>query len=253
MKEFDNLVDEIQSEPWADTGRPGAVIHPWWTEHSGWPNAVQIPIADSVAWQRAIAAIIRDEERRLPRRHMIAQNIANVRLAAHIEDLVPEAELLNFHYALPEAVEWNRGLHRAIGCDETGFMGRSDASDRRQARWLGRLVMSGGALFNHLDYSFTVGREDGSDVENDAPGGGGSAIRRQLAILSRFLLTFDLARLEPDPWVVDAAPGLATWAPSSPGSEYAIYVESRGPTEVRLRLPRGASARTGFRGTKAAV
>lgn len=75
LKEFDNLVDEMQSEPWADTVRHGAVIHPWWTEHSGWPNAVQIPIAESVAWQRAIAAIIRDEERRLPRRHMIAQNM----------------------------------------------------------------------------------------------------------------------------------------------------------------------------------
>ncbi len=236
LNEFDNLFYEIQNEPWADIGRNGEMIHPWWTERQGWPNAVQIPTAESVAWQRAIAAIIREEEGRLPRRHLIAQNIANFRLAVHRDDLAPEAELLNFHYALPEAVGWNRGLRRAIGCDETGFMGRADAPYRRQA-W--RFVMSGGALFNHLDYSFTVGREDGTDLENEAPGGGGPGIRRQLAILTRFLHAFDLARLEPDPWVVEAAPGLATWVLSSPGTEYAIYVEGRGPTELRLRLPAG--------------
>ena len=80
-------------------------------------------------------------------------------------------------------------------------------------------MTSGGALFNHLDDSFTVGQEDGSDIESDAPGSGGPAIRRRLVILSCFLHTFDLARLEPDPWVVEAAPGLATWARSSLASE----------------------------------
>ncbi|MCX7818014.1 MAG: hypothetical protein N2652_02190 [Kiritimatiellae bacterium] len=236
LNEFDNLFYEIQNEPWADNSRPGEVIHPWWTERRGWPNAVQIPTAESVAWQRAIAAVIRDEERRLPKRHLIAQNIANFVLAVHPDDLVPEAELLNFHYALPEAVGWNRGWKGAIGCDETGFMGREDTPYRRQA-W--RFVMSGGALFNHLDYSFTVGHEDGSDIGNEAPGGGGPTIRRQLAILSRFLHQFDLTRLEPDCLVVEAAPGVATWSLSVPGLQYAIYVEGRGPTELWLRLPPG--------------
>ena len=42
-------------------------------------------------------------------------------------------------------------------------------------------LLSGGALFNNLDYSFTVGHEDGTDATNKAPSGGGPALRRQSA------------------------------------------------------------------------
>jgi hypothetical protein len=234
---FDNLFYEIQNEPWADNRLPGEVINPYLLDRQTWPNAVEIPTAETVAWQRAIARVIADEENRLPNRHLIAQNVANFRLALNDGDLVPEASIVNFHYAYAEAAEWNRGLNRVIGCDETGFAGREDAHYRRQA-W--RFLLSGGGLLNNLDYSFTVGHEDGGDTANQAPGGGSPALRRQLKDLSDFLHRFDLARLHPDPLLVARAPGVVTHALSDPGQAHAIYVQGRSPTTLTLNLAAGS-------------
>lgn len=233
---FDNLFYEIQNEPWADNRLPGEIINPYLLDRKTWPNAVEIPTPETVAWQRAIARVITDEQSRLPNRHMVAQNVANFRLAVNDGDLVPEASIVNFHYAYPEAVEWNRGLSRAIGCDETGFAGKEDAHYRRQA-W--RFMLSGGALLNNLDYSFTVGHEDGRDTENQAPGGGSPALRRQLKVLSDFLHRFDLAQLNPDPLLVVRAPGVVTHVLSQPGKAHAIYVQGRSPTTITMNLAEG--------------
>ncbi len=45
-----------------------------------------------------------------------------------------------------------------IGNNETGFKGTADTPYRIQA-W--DFLMAGGALYNNLDYSFTVGHERG--------------------------------------------------------------------------------------------
>jgi hypothetical protein len=230
---FDNLFFEIQNEPWADSHTLGEVINPYLLDRRTWPNAVEIPTAQAVAWQRAVAQIIVDEEKRLPHRHLIAQNVANFRLALNDDDLVPEADIVNFHYAYPEVVDWNRGLNRVIGYDETGFAGKEDATYRRQA-W--NFVLSGGALFNNLDYSFSVGQEDGTDTSNQAPGGGSPALRRQLKVLSNFIHSFDLARLEPDPLLVARAPGVVAHALSHHGNAHALYLQGRGPTTLWLNL-----------------
>lgn len=236
LNSFDNLFYEIQNEPWADNHTPGDVINPYLLDRQTWPNAVEVTTAEAVAWQRAIARAITDEESRLPQRHLIAQNVANFRLALRDDDLVPEAGILNFHYAYPEAVAWNRGLKRVIGNDETGFAGKADATYRRQA-W--NFVLSGGGLFNHLDYSFTVGHEDGTDTANQAPGGGSPALRRQLKMLSEFLHRFDLARLEPDPLLVARAPGVVGRVLSQPGKAHALYLQGRSPTTLSLHLAEG--------------
>lgn len=233
---FDNLFYEIQNEPWADNHVMGDYINSYLADRHSYPNAVEVTTPESVAWQRAIARIIVDEESRLPNKHLIAQNVANFRLPLNDGDLVPEASIVNFHYAYPEAVEWNRGLKRVIGYDETGFAGNADLTYRRQA-W--NFVMSGGGLFNSLDYSFTVGKEDGTDVTNQAPGGGSPTLRRQLKVLSDFLRGFDLARLNPDTTVVYRAPGVVMRVLSEPGRQYAIYLQGRGPTTLTLNLPRG--------------
>jgi hypothetical protein len=101
------------------------------------------------------------------------------------------------------------------------------------------LRVSAGGLFNNLDYSFTVGHDDGSDTSNKAPGGGGLTLRRQLRVLSDFLHSFDLAKLQPDPLLVQRAPGVVTRVLSAPGKAYAVYVQGRGPTTLTVDLPRG--------------
>jgi len=236
LNTFDNVFLEIQNEPWADNRTMGEVINPYMTDNYRWPNAVEIPTAETVAWQAKIADIIADEESRLPKRHLIAQNIANFRLPIRPADLIPTAGLVNFHYAYPQAVTWNLSLPIAIGYDETGFAGRDDATYRRQA-W--NFLLSGGGLFNNLDYSFTVGKEDGTDTANQAPGGGSPLLRRQLKILSDFLHSFDLATLRPDRDFVRSSPGVVTRVLSHPGRAYAVYLEGRFPTELKIELPSG--------------
>lgn len=234
---FDNLFFEIQNEPWSDNHTMGDFINPYMVEHHKFPNAVEITSAASVDWQRRIAQAITDEERTLPHRHLIAQNIANFRLPVNDGDLVAEASILNFHYAYPEVVDWNRGLQRVIGYDETGFAGRDDLTYRRQA-W--NFVLSGGAIYNNLDYSFSVGHEDGMDLENNAPGGGSPTLRRQLKVLSEFIHRFELAKMNPNPMLVKRAPGVVPRVLSArDGLAHALYLQGRAPTALELNLAPG--------------
>jgi hypothetical protein len=95
------------------------------------------------------------------------------------------------------------------------------------------------SLFNHLDYSFSPGHEDGSDAGLNGPGGGSAALRKQIGILSRFLQAFPLVNMAPDARTVLHAAGVYARALSSPGGEYAIYLDGNGPSTLRLALPAG--------------
>ena len=117
-------------------------------------------------------------------------------------NLDPQVSVLSFHYAWPDAARLNYGLDKVISLNETGFAGHDDATYRRQA-W--RFLLAGGGAFNNLDYSFTVGHEDGTGV-NDAPGSGSVALRSQLGALRRFLQAAPLVALRPDYATVVHAP-----------------------------------------------
>ena len=99
-------------------------------------------------------------------------------------------------------------------------------------------MLSGGGVFDSLDYSFTVGHEDGTDVEPNGPGGGSPELRRRLKILSEFLKGLPLVEMKPDFGVVRHAGGVVAHAMSS-GREYAIYLDGNGPSEVNVNLPAG--------------
>lgn len=236
LNAFDNVFYEMQNEPWADNHVMGDYVNPYMAKEHKFPNAIEVTTPPAVAWQSTIARAIADEESRLPKKHLIAQGVTNFRLPVREDDLAPGVTVVNFHYAYPEAVTWNRGLGRLIGSDETGFAGKADATYRRQA-W--ELLMNGGGLFNNLDYSFSVGHEDGTDVQPASPGGGSPALRRQLRVLSQFLHSFDLAALAPNPEVVLHAPGVVTHAMGVRGRAWGIYLRGRAPATLTLALPRG--------------
>jgi hypothetical protein len=90
----------------------------------------------------------------------------------------------------------NFGLNKVIGDDETGFRGIHDRIYRIEA-W--DFIIAGGAIFDHLDYSFTTDHEDGTArIADPTPGGGGVTIRKQFQILKRFIDGFDFLRMAPD-------------------------------------------------------
>jgi hypothetical protein len=212
LNAFDNLYFEICNEPYF-----GGV---------------------TLEWQARIASVIVDTEKSLPNQHLIAQNIANGK--AKIDRPNPAVSIFNFHYAAPPVtVGMNFGLGKAISDDETGFRGVTDRPYRIEA-W--DFLIAGGAVFDHLDYSFTTDRENGTNrVEEPTPGGGGSNFRSQLQVLKRFIEGFDLVKMAPDDKVIARVAPARTSARalSEPGKAYAIYIHGETRAELALDLPAG--------------
>ncbi|MGC2619376.1 MAG: hypothetical protein WA414_10080, partial [Acidobacteriaceae bacterium] len=217
---FDNVIFEIQNEPWSDRPVRAGMINPYLVPPARdmFPNTLETADGLSLAWQTAVAGWITDEEARLPQKHLIAECITNFKLP--VGSVIPGVSVANFHYAYPEAAAWNSGLGKAIAYDETGFLGREDAAYRRQA-W--NFMLSGGGAFDALDYSFSPGHEDGSDTAANGPGGGSDSLRKELGVLSRFLQALPLRSMQPDASSVvhagGAVPRVLAWA----GHTYAIY------------------------------
>jgi len=211
-QEFDNLFFEIANEPYF-----GGI---------------------TLEWQHRIADEIVAAQRDRSRRHLIAQNIANGK--AKVVDPHPAVSIFNFHYASPPdtvALNWNLG--KVIGDDETGFRGTADLHYRMEG-W--EFVLAGGALYDHLDYSFAVGHEDGTfRYPPTQPGGGGKDLRHQLRVLKEFIHSFDFVRMAPDASFVVATKPETVRARtlSQPGEQYAVYFFGGKQVIVTLQVPGG--------------
>jgi hypothetical protein len=235
---YPNVLFEIANEPWSDRPVLSDVVNPYlFTGRDQYPNSVDLPDEATMAWQARVAEWITSEEVALPNKHMIAQDCCNFRYA--MRDVLPGVSVVNFHYAYPEAATRNYGLGKALSYDETGFLGQNDDAYTRQA-W--NFMLAGGGVFDSLDYSFTVGHEDGTGVETNGPGGGSPGLRRRLKILSEFLQGLPLVEMRPDFELVKHAGGVVTHTLSSGRGEYAMYLDGHGPAELKLNLPAGEYA-----------
>ena len=239
LNEFDNLYYEIQNEPWADTPDSVGVmlenITPNDMKSRGgiWENRIDLAQKSALDWHEHIATLVRKTEKPLPKKHLLAQNYSNH--GWPLPDVDPNIDILNFHYNRPESVGWNWGWDRPVGYDESGFVGQR-ADDYRKLVW--RFMMSGGAVFNGLDYSFYPDREDGSGT-NNAPGVCDPEFRRQLGFLKTILDRLDFIRMQPDRQTVRFAPGARVYLLSRPGSSYAAFLECREASVLKLAIPEG--------------
>ena len=145
--------------------------------------------------------------------------------------------MFNFHYANTDAVSANYRLNKVIGDNETGFKGTSETPYRQEA-W--DFVLAGGGLFNHLDYSFAAGYEDGTfSYPSTQPGGGNASFRRQMKVLREFIHRLDFVRMRPDESAVSVPPG-ATASALVSDTAIAIFVKAGGPTTtLSVRLSPG--------------
>jgi hypothetical protein len=238
LNAFDNIFYEIQNEPWSDQTVLAGVVNPYLKEPvlSKYPNSIDLASLDSLAWQSRVAYWITSEEAKLPQKHLIAQNICNFKYPA--KDYADGVSILNFHYAYPEAALWNRGSKRAIGYDETGFITANDDDSFRAEAW--SFLFAGGAIFNNLDYSFTLGKEDGSDLDPNGPGWGSPTLRKQLGALASFMKALPIVDLEPDAHFVKYSPGLRPQAISARARVFAAYFRGDGGSTVEIDLPEGS-------------
>jgi len=238
LNPFSNIFFEIQNEPWSDN--PNLAGYKNESDNKTYPNDWQkrVEIANDVSleWQKKIISIILDEEKRLPKKHLVAQNICNFGTPFHNPD--PAVSIFNFHYAHPEAASENLDKQGAMALDETGFMPHNDFVYRRQA-W--KFILAGGAVYNNLDYSFVVGKEDGTHlIDALTPGWGGRDYRNQIKILKNFIESFDFILMKPDysmlkeKKVADRMQILA-----QKGKQYAMYIHSGNMSVLSLEIPDG--------------
>jgi len=211
LKDFDNVYYEICNEPYFGGVTDG--------------------------WQNHIAETIVKAESMFQKKHLIAQNIANQ--SKKIENPNPYVSIFNFHYAKPPvAVTENYHLNKVIADDETGFAGEERVRPYRLEAW--DFILAGGAVYDNLDYSFTVGSEDGTASIN-APGGGGPELRKQLQILENFIHDFDFVRMKPEDSIIQSTlpKDVTVRVLSEAGRAYAVYVHGDNLTELALELPAG--------------
>ena len=103
--------------------------------------------------------------------------------------------------------------------------------------------MAGGGLFNHLDYSFAPGYENGTFAyPSTQPGGGNAGFRRQMRVLRDFIHGLDFVRMHPDETIVTGpTAGVAARALVLPSKAIAIFVKGGGTgTKLAVRVPPGA-------------
>lgn len=205
-------------------------------------------------WQRHIARTVAETERPLPKRHLIAQNIAN--FEGVVRDPDPNVSVFHFHYARPPvAVKQNEALRGVIGYDESGFDGTTEATYRIQG-W--DFLFAGGAHYNNLDYSFTAGHEDGTfAVPATMPGYGSAELRRQLRALRELFERMDFVRMKPaEDFIAAGVPEAGSARTlAEAGRRYAVYLHHgrvmqgfrpqytvdrrRKLVQLELRLPAG--------------
>lgn len=190
-------------------------------------------------WQKRITDVIVETEKNLAKQHLISVNVANG--TAVVNDPHPAWSIFNFHYCTPPvAISQNAHLNKPIGMNETGFRDIYDEYYRREA-WA--FMLSGGALYNNLDYSFTVGKEDGTNiVTKPTPGGGSPALRKQLGAMKRFIENLDFVHMSPlqniKSVLLSDTKGTTPYMLAETGKQYAFYCSDILP-QVELAIPAG--------------
>ncbi|MEQ9440493.1 MAG: hypothetical protein RIG62_15670 [Cyclobacteriaceae bacterium] len=231
---FDNIFYEIQNEPWSDDPQDAMrTLKTMDPDGLTWAKWAHTASAASLEWQQVMADQVVATESELPKKHLLAQNYCNFRHSLEAVDAT--IDILNFHYAWPEAVWMNYAWDLPINFDESGFAGSSDTTYLQQA-W--QFILAGGSVFNNLDYSFYVGKEDGTG-ENEAPGGGSTNFRQQLTYLHQFMESLPYINMQPDLSVVAHAPGMDAQCLAQPGQQYAIFLSGIPTDWIKLNLPAG--------------
>jgi hypothetical protein len=219
LKDFDNLYYEICNEPY---------------------------FGDTLAlreWEVHMTGVVADAEKDFVNKHLISNNVQN------FKKLVPEprqhVSIYNFHYAEPPVtVPLNYHLNLPLGDNETGFRGIEGTIYRIEA-W--RFLLAGGALFNHLDYSFTTENEDGSYVvQKGEPGGGSRELREQFRILAEFMRSLNFINMKPvsDDVVKPGTDGTSVEGLVEEGKVWALYLSVKDTVSVssvlEVSLPVGS-------------
>jgi len=207
INEFDNVILEICDEPYL-TGTPIELAGPW--------------IAHNVE-------VIKNAEKTLPKKHLIAQQMEGPMGGPCDFTAHPDVSVIVTQYAWEGSHEQMGGLmaldyeydkNKPIDFNETDYYPTWYQGDRiadsRVEAW--EFVVGGGGSFNQLNGLYTV-RDPGAKTEENAQ------LLRALKSLHDFMYGFDFLKMHPDKSFVQGGLPLGTYARgmSEPGKQYAYY------------------------------
>lgn len=232
LNRYDNLIINIANEPWFFN-----------QEHEGFSSPAR---DETKAWIREVSDWIVAAEKSLPGRHILSVDYCNEGRVITDEELVKYWEnisVFNHHYDKDAAsVKLNyKDIPRAFSFNETGLMPVYSKAYRVQG-W--KYLMSGGALYNNLDFTFQAGHEDGSGKAEFScdgyKGSGDPRVRSEIASLASFFKTIDFVHMRPSNDIFIVYYGdRDLYALGNPGKQYAIYAVGGKNSWYRLNIPRG--------------
>ena len=236
LNEFDNVYYEICNEPYSKT------FPKEWTTRGE-------------AWHAHIARFVREVEKDLPKKHLIAVNVPKSEVLAKN----PDIDILNHHYP-PGVRTWSflrkhDHYRKPLVYDEnySGVVGKKPAERyeiNRSEGWL--TILSGCAGFSSLDWTFTAADETGTGKVPLLDGRkiDGRPLREWLNIFRKLLGQYDMAALVPAVGVLPKKVTGYGYAASTDGKgRYILYFVDnklyqqepceRRELEVPINLPPG--------------
>jgi hypothetical protein len=231
LNKYDNVIFNVANEPWFFN-----------QEHSGFSS----PTTDaSKRWINEVSGWIVNEEKKLPKKHLISVDYTNegrkISKAEH-DTYWKNISVFNHHYdKYAESVKLNYGINKVLSFNETGLMPVSSPQYRIQGY---RYLLNGGGLYDHLDFSFQVGHEDGNGgTDFTCLGYNGSTDKKtkfEMKALLDFMNSFDFIHTRPNENVIAVTFGDRDISVlENPGKEYAIYVAGGSNTGMLLQLVAG--------------
>ncbi len=216
LNNYDNVIFNIANEPWFNN-----------QEHVGFAS----PARDKTKeWIKTVSEWIVNEEQKLPKKHIISVDYMNEGRKISMEEMRKywsNIAVFNHHYDKDaESARLNYDLNKVMSFNETGLMPPSTPQYRIQG-W--KYLMSGGALYDNLDFTFETGAEDGSGgiefVCNSYNGCNDKKVKFEMAALLRFMNSIDFVNMQPDDNLVTCAWGDQNFCSlENRGKEYAIYI-----------------------------
>jgi len=208
VNSFDNVILEICDEPFL-TGTPISLAGPWLNH---------------------LVEVVKQTERALPNKHLIAQQVEGplggpCDLSAHpdvsiiVAQYVWEAsaeqmggmKALDFEYGHNKPIEFNETYYYPIW-----YKGDAVGASRVEA-W--EFIGGGGASFNHLNGQYTVENPRGDTPDN-------AQVLRALKNLMDFMRHLDFIKMRPDRSFIVSGVPTGAWCRglSQPGKQYALYL-----------------------------